>query len=1058
MSRCKTKISTLSINVSLALGATLLAAPVFAQAIYGNGNYGDNLNVTGASKGGYQGAVLYKNANNGVPGDLSTGIVVGDNFVGTAVFGLFTGNDVVMTKAGANVNASIVIGNNAQLIAKGISSDGINVGYGSGSMTVVVGDDATITSQYGMGVRANLGDRDSIVNRIEIGKGATITTNTTGSNTTSGEGYAVYAGNRNGPGDGTSEDTIQLGQAIVEIGEDSTITTNGSAAHAVFVNKGGRVVLGDNVTVNTNSTSSTTAADGLHAEKGTTVNLEAGKIELLGGATITVKGAKSNAISATGEGTVVHSYDAGTDTATAGTFNITGNITADQQGKVALNMIQTGSADDATLRSSSVTGNATATNAATIDMTMATAGQYTGNLNASSAGAISLALSEASALTGNTTASGGGVTLQLDSGSQLDGDVTASNQGTVDVSLDASSAEGNVSAQTEGAVTFALSAASQFTGNTSATGLGTVDATLDNASTYIGDASASDQGALNLTLDNGSTMTGNVSAATTGTATVALANGSVLTGVVNSSEYDATGARDDANAGTVNMNMATNSVWNMTDSSVVSNLRLSNARINFATPADTSDAAAFVPTTLTVAGDYEGDGGVMAMNTVLGDDTSKTDKLVVKGSTSGTTNVVINNIGGAGAQTVEGIEIVNVEGDSNGVFQKLDGTRIVAGSYDYSIVNKNKNWYLTSLLNDPGVTPDPDPDPDPEPDPDPDPGITPDPDPDPGVTPDPEPDPIHVNRPESASYIANLAAANTMFMTRLHDRLGETQYTDVLTGEKKVTSMWARAEGGEGNFGDASGQLDTKSHRYVLQVGGDLAQWSSDGLDRWHLGVMGGYGSARSKSQSSITGYSSRGEVDGYSIGLYGTWYANKVDKTGLYVDTWAQYSWFDNKVSGQALESETYKSDGLTASIETGYTFRLGQSNDTTWWLSPKAQVVWMGVSADEHTEYNGTRVRGDGDGNLMTRLGVRAHATATDRRFQPFVEVNWIHNTKDFAVFMNDDKNAMRGARNVGEIKVGVEAQATQRLNLWGNVSYQGGDNGYDSTQAMVGVKYLF
>ncbi|MGC3962894.1 MAG: autotransporter outer membrane beta-barrel domain-containing protein [Rhodocyclaceae bacterium] len=965
-----------------------------AQAIYGNGNYGDNVNITGASKGGYQGAVLYKNANNGVPGDLTTGIVVGDNLVATTVFGLFSGNDVVMTKAGANVNASIVIGKNAQITAKGISGDGINVGYGSGSMTVVVGEGAKISATYGMGVRANLGDRDTIVNLIEIGKGATITTNGSGSNTTSGEGYGVYAGNRNGPNDGSSEDTVQLGKAIVKIGEDSTITTSGSAAHAVFVNKGGRVVLGDNVTVNTNNTSATTAADGLHAEKGTTVNLDAGQIELLGGATITVKGAKSNAILATGEGSAVHSYDADTDTVTAGTFAITGNITADQKGKVALNMIQTGSADDGSLRSSTVKGNATATNEATIDMTMATAGQFTGNLNASSAGAISLALSEGSALTGDTTASGGGVTLQLDSGSQLDGNITASNQGTVDVQLAmASLAAGDITAQTEGAVDFALSDASQFTGNASATGLGTLDATLDGGSAFIGNASASDQGTLSLAMGNASTLTGDLTAATQGTVTLTMANGSVFTGIANSSEYDAAGIKDDVNAGTLNMDVASGSVWNMTDSSVVSNLRLANARINFATPADTSDAAAFVPTTLTVAGDYVGDGGVMAMNTVLGDDASKTDKLVVKGSTSGTTNVVINNIGGAGAQTIEGIEIVSVDGDSNGVFQKLDGTRIVAGNYEYSIVGKDKNWYLTSLLDDPGVTPKPDPDPDPgvTPDPDPDPGVTPDPDPDPGVTPDPDPGPSeHVYRPESGSYIANLAAANTMFMTRLHDRLGETQYTDVLTGEKRVTSMWARAEGGDGSFRDASGQLDTNDHRYVLQIGGDVAQWSNDGLDRWHLGLMAGYGSARNKTTSSHTGYSSRGEVDGYSVGIYGTWYANKADKTGLYVDTWAQYSWFDNKVSGQALEAETYKSNGLTASVESGYTFRLGESNDTTWWLSPKAQVVWMGVSADEHTEHNGTRVRGDGDGNLMTRLGVRAHATGKDRNFQPFVEVN--------------------------------------------------------------------
>ncbi|MDN0121600.1 autotransporter outer membrane beta-barrel domain-containing protein, partial [Yersinia frederiksenii] len=77
--------------------------------------------------------------------------------------------------------------------------------------------------------------------------------------------------------------------------------------------------------------------------------------------------------------------------------------------------------------------------------------------------------------------------------------------------------------------------------------------------------------------------------------------------------------------------------------------------------------------------------------------------------------------------------------------------------YDYSLVrgvgSNTTNWYLTSGLSplDPAQ---------------------------------------QVQRPESGAYSANLAAANTMFVTRLHDRLGETQYIDALTGEQKVTSLW----------------------------------------------------------------------------------------------------------------------------------------------------------------------------------------------------------------------------------------------------------------------------
>lgn len=129
--------------------------------------------------------------------------------------------------------------------------------------------------------------------------------------------------------------------------------------------------------------------------------------------------------------------------------------------------------------------------------------------------------------------------------------------------------------------------------------------------------------------------------------------------------------------------------------------------------------------------------------------------------------------------------------------------------------------------------------------------------------------------------------------------------------------MWMRNVGGHTRSNDASGQLKTQSNRYVLQMGGDIARWSNNDRDRLHLGIMAGYGNNKSNTRSSRSGYSSDGTVDGYSVGAYGTWYANDEDKSGLYVDSWAQYSLFNNTVSGEGLSSEKYKSKGMTASLE---------------------------------------------------------------------------------------------------------------------------------------------
>ncbi|MBD7993667.1 autotransporter-associated beta strand repeat-containing protein, partial [Ochrobactrum sp. Sa2BUA5] len=73
-------------------------------------------------------------------------------------------------------------------------------------------------------------------------------------------------------------------------------------------------------------------------------------------------------------------------------------------------------------------------------------------------------------------------------------------------------------------------------------------------------------------------------------------------------------------------------------------------------------------TVLSVSGDYVGNGGTLLMSTVLGDDSAQTDQLVVTGNTAGDTKLSISNRGGLGAQTVNGIKIIDVGGQSDGRF------------------------------------------------------------------------------------------------------------------------------------------------------------------------------------------------------------------------------------------------------------------------------------------------------------------------------------------------------------------------------------------------------
>ena len=102
-------------------------------------------------------------------------------------------------------------------------------------------------------------------------------------------------------------------------------------------------------------------------------------------------------------------------------------------------------------------------------------------------------------------------------------------------------------------------------------------------------------------------------------------------------------------------------------------------------------------TTLTVTGDYSGDGGMIALDATLDDSASATDKLVVGGSTqAGTTTLWIMNRGGLGAQTTgDGILLVQVAGASNATFALP--APIVVGGFQYTLAKAaDGNWYLQS--------------------------------------------------------------------------------------------------------------------------------------------------------------------------------------------------------------------------------------------------------------------------------------------------------------------------------------------------------------------------
>ncbi|MEO3998019.1 autotransporter domain-containing protein [Mesorhizobium sp. CAU 1732] len=119
--------------------------------------------------------------------------------------------------------------------------------------------------------------------------------------------------------------------------------------------------------------------------------------------------------------------------------------------------------------------------------------------------------------------------------------------------------------------------------------------------------------------------------------------------------------------------------------------------------------------TFTIAGNYIGDGGLLLLQTELGDDSSASDRLVIQGGdASGATSISVVNVGGAGASTnLSGIMVVEATAGATtqaGAFS-LNGP-VAAGAYEYLLfrggvsAGEEENWYLRStLINPPTVEP-----------------------------------------------------------------------------------------------------------------------------------------------------------------------------------------------------------------------------------------------------------------------------------------------------------------------------------------------------------------
>ncbi|MCE4054105.1 autotransporter outer membrane beta-barrel domain-containing protein [Pseudomonas sp. Au-Pse12] len=503
---------------------------------------------------------------------------------------------------------------------------------------------------------------------------------------------------------------------------------------------------------------------------------------------------------------------------------------------------------------------------------------------------------------------------------------------------------------------------------------------------------------------SGSIMTGDVFVQS-GSVDLSLKDGSLLTGAL----YGDGGGRINS------LLIDDTSRWSLRDNSALGTLT-NNGTLMFG-------AGGFQ--TLTV-NNYVGN-GTLVFSTWLGDDDSPTDRLIIDGGTAtGRTAVRVLNAGGAGGVTEEGIRLVQainggsigadafyLDVASNGYRRSADSLSI--NGYEYSLVQgghsgTTQDWYLTSLYSGPQV-------------------------------PEAPPPGLRQVAPESGAYVGAQQATRSLFDHSLQDRAS----TRSLAVGSPDSGLWLRARGRhDNNLRMAQGKVDIDTSSDMLQLGGAVLRRPLGSEGAFYAGLMAGYGDARIDSASTLmrretdTAVRARaqGKVSGYSAGVYGTFYADDVNRLGAYVDSWLQYGRYSNRISSE-LGHADYASSLWSASLESGYAL-LPFARDSAlreWVVEPRGQLIYSRYSAND-AHLQGTRLRSAEADAWRSSVGVRFYSlagqAADGAAIRPFAETNWLHTEAVPSVHMGSNRFDARPSRDALELKVGAQVRMARDVEV--------------------------
>jgi outer membrane autotransporter protein len=342
----------------------------------------------------------------------------------------------------------------------------------------------------------------------------------------------------------------------------------------------------------------------------------------------------------------------------------------------------------------------------------------------------------------------------------------------------------------------------------------------------------------------------------------------------------------------------------------------------------------------TIAGNFVGQGGTIVFDTVLGDDSSPTDLLIIEGAASGQTSVIVNNVGGLGGEiTGDGIKLVQVDGASTGSFTL--GKPLVLGSYSYGLFLGGMtdpidgDWYLRQAGLSPVLG-------------------------------------AYETLPQillSMSSVGTLRQRLGAYGGEGPDNRQIQPAADRLGPAQSGAALWTRIEAAHGHYepGKSTTDSDYDLTQWRLRSGFDALIYESAEGDRMLAGVTVQYGTAAADLEGDADM-----SIDGaaYGFGVVATWLGGD----GFYADGQAQLTWFDSDLdSSLGALDENNDGFGYALSLETGRRFAAGSGFAVT----PQMQLVYSEVDFDGFTDPFGAEISlRDGD-SLRGRLGIEAERT---------------------------------------------------------------------------------